>query len=120
MATIDVRAKLKFIDRADVYLTEKPYSIDPEIARWTGPVSRSNFQSVGVDNILVQDIRGREHEFSFEKHGISVIELESAMSYTDFEDMEKLEAVYCQELASCLLHYFGASLVNIFDVQVGR
>ncbi|MCJ1387073.1 hypothetical protein MMC17_010202 [Xylographa soralifera] len=115
-----VSTQITFLNRSKVFQKGKPYSIDPEIDDWSGDVARSNFSRNRVDNIPVSDIRGKEHLFSFEKHGFAVIEMHSAMEYEDFEDSQRIDDVYCHEVGSCLLKYLDAAEVHIFDVNIRR
>lgn len=108
---------LSFISPIDLYDTVKPYSISTDVQSWTGPVRRSNFQK-DVCNVMIQDLRGREGEFSFEENGFAVIDLKSSMSYEDFADPAKLADVYAQEVGACLLDYFGATALHAFSVIV--
>lgn len=118
MANSIVSTQITFLNRSEVFRKEKPYSIDPEIDDWSGDVARSNFSRNRVDNIPVSDIRGKEHLFSFEKHGFAVVEMHSSMVYEEFEDPQCIDDVYCQEVGSCLLKYLDAAEVHIFDVNV--
>ena len=118
MACSAISTSITFLNRSEVFQKEKPYSIDSEIKDWTGDVARSNFSRDVVDNITVDDLRGKEHLFSFEKHGFAVVEMHSLMRYEDYEDPAKINDTYCQELGSCLLSYLDAASVHIFDVNV--
>ena len=114
-----ITTSISFLSRSEIYRKEKPYSIDSEIENWTGDVARSNFSRHTVNNIPVNDLRGKEHLFSFEKHGFAVVEMHSAMKYEDYEDPAMVDDVYCQEIGSCVLKYLDAAAVHIFDVNVG-
>ncbi|KAF5008550.1 hypothetical protein F66182_15640, partial [Fusarium sp. NRRL 66182] len=110
-----IRSSFNFMKQVELYDDVKPYSIDNEIKRWAGHVPRSNYQNSAVENVLVKDLRGREAEFTFEKNGFAIIEMESAMTYEDFDDPEKFSGIYLQEVAACLIQYFDARSVHIFN-----
>lgn len=101
--------------QVELYDKVKPYSVDNEIKRWIGHVPRSNYQNSAVEDVLVKDLRGREAQFTFEKNGFAIIELDSAMTYEDFDDPVKFSGIYLQEVAACLLQYFDATSVHIFN-----
>lgn len=117
-ATTDLLAALKFMKRMPRYATEKPYTIDYRVGKWEGDIGRTNFQSEWVDHVPIGDIRGKEDRFNFDTAGFGIVEMESSMSYPDFDDSYKVDSVYCQEVASCILRYFDAASVQIYDVEV--
>lgn len=108
---------MSFISPISLYDTVKPYSISTDVESWIGSIRRSNFQK-NVRNVLIQDIRGREGEFSFEENGFAVIDLKTSMLYEDFADPVKLADIYVQEVGACLLDYFGATSLQAFSVIV--
>jgi hypothetical protein len=110
----DLRATLYFLRKDDLYGRVKPYSL--EYTR--DDINQSNLKTDKVKDLLVKDLRGVEHEFTFEKNGFAVLEMDSAMSYENFDDPVKVENVYCQELGKCLLKYMQATSVQIFDTTV--
>lgn len=114
-----VVGRFNFIKRLGLYKTIKPYSIAIEIESWSGNVPRSNFQQDSVD-VSVEDIRGREDQFTFDQNGFALLEFNSSMMYEDFEDTRKLEDLYAQELGACLLQYFEAKSVRVFSILVRR
>lgn len=117
MESTVIVGSFNFMRRLELYKTTKPYSIAFEIESWTGDVPRSNFQQDCVD-ITIEDIRGREGQFTFEKNGFALLDFSSSMTYEDFENTAKLENVYAQELGACLLQYFQATSVCIFSILV--
>ncbi|KAK8043212.1 hypothetical protein PG994_013695 [Apiospora phragmitis] len=111
----NVVASLNFIKRLDLYESEKPFSIAHDIEGWTGNVPRSNYSKERVAT-PIEDIRGREDSFTFEKNGFAVIETTSSLDYNDFEDKKKVQDTYVPEVGSCLLEYFNATSVHVFSV----
>ena len=110
----DVRATLRFLKREELYKTVKSYNLEFR----SDEIPISNIISDQVTNLLVKDVREHEDEFTFSTNGFAVLELKSTLSYADFKDNSKVEHVYCQEVASALIEYTGASAVQVFDVQV--
>lgn len=108
---------MSFISPISLYDSVKPYSISTDVESWVGSIRRSNFQK-NVRDVMIQDLRGREGEFSFEENGFAVIDLKTSMSYEDFADPVKLADIYVQEVGACLLDYFGATSLQAFSVIV--
>ncbi|MCJ1384207.1 hypothetical protein MMC17_007323, partial [Xylographa soralifera] len=53
-------------------------------------VAQTNIELDKHEDILIRDIRGREREFSLEKHGFAISKLSSRMLYRDFSDPEQV------------------------------
>ena len=116
MATArDASATIYFLQRNEAWQYIKSYNLEFE----SEIVPSSNIKTQKVEDISVKDLRGIEHLFTFQKNGFAILEMESAMGYEDFSDLDKIERIYCQEVGQCLLQYMRAVSVQIFDVQVG-
>jgi len=116
-STKDIRATLYYLRRDDLWETVKPYSLEFE----TDEIPRSNFKTQKVEDVPIEDVRGKEHKFSFSKTGWAVLEMKSAMTYEDFQDSNKIDNIYCHELSLLILEYMKpmiASSVKIFDTTV--
>jgi hypothetical protein len=112
----DLKATAYFLARDDLYRTVKPYYLE----YLSDIVPRSNLKTHKIDDLLIRDLRGREHEFTFEENGFTILEMHSSMSYEDFDDKDKVENIYCEELGATLLEYTGATSVQIFDTTVSK
>ena len=110
----DVSATIYFLQRDEAWQKVKSYNLEFE----SEVVASSNIKTQKVDDISVKDLRGIEHGFTFHRNGFAIIEVESTMTYEDFNDLDKIERIYCQEVGQCLLQYMQAASVQIFDVQV--
>ncbi len=113
-ASQDIHATMYFLRRDDIYRKVKSYNL--EYASEDIPIS--NLKTHKVENLFIKDLRGIEHEFTFNENGFAVLDLQSSMSYEDFNDPDKIERIYCRELGSCLLRYMQATWVQVFDAQV--
>ena len=113
---MDTYSSIHFLERSELYNLEKPWGLHYSYMDWPMGVDRGNF-ICDERNVTIEDLRGQEHRFTFDKHGFAVIEMESSMSYEDFSDPDVIREVYCKELNSCLIDYLGASTVQIFDTQ---
>lgn len=115
MPALDVTTEMLFLERSDVFDTEKPYTLqyepDPGFLR-------TNCNRVPTGGIQVTDIRGKEHEFSKEKNGFEVLQMESKLSLEDFYDSATVQQVYYQELKELLRKRFGAKRVEVLEHSV--
>ncbi|KAN0117749.1 hypothetical protein V8E51_003726 [Hyaloscypha variabilis] len=112
----DLEASIYFLENNEIYRTEKPYHLQYPISG----VERSNLRTQKNEHIPIRDLRGREDEISFENNGIAILEMETSMTYEEFNDKEKLKNVYCEEVGNALLQYTGAKEVQIYDFDVRR
>jgi hypothetical protein len=110
----DLHATMYFLRRDKIYGTVKSYNL--EFTSEELPIS--NLKTHKVEDLLIKDLRGIEHEFTFDTSGFAVLDLQSTMTYEDFNDPDKIENIYCQELGACLLRYMRATCVQVFDAQV--
>jgi hypothetical protein len=112
--TSDVLAQLNFLAKDPLYDVEKPYNLAYE----SDTVPRQNLVKETQNDVLVHDIRGKEHELTFERNGIAVLEMESQMQYTDFDHPEKIIDCYLEEIGQLLYQYMNPRSVQIFDYNV--
>jgi hypothetical protein len=109
----DVSASVFFLQRHDDYNTCKPYQLEYH----SPSILRSNLRSQKED-VLIKDLRGIESTFTFATNGFAVLELESEMSYEDYDNDDKVSGIYCREVAACLLSYMQAKSVQVYDYKV--
>ncbi|KAK1765944.1 hypothetical protein QBC33DRAFT_620855 [Phialemonium atrogriseum] len=112
----DIYTSIRFLKNDELYHVVKTYNLEFR----SEEIPISNALPEKVDNLLVKDIRGHEQDFTFDLNGFAVLDMQTSLSYDDFKDSSKIEHVYCQEVASCLLKYTQAAAVQIFDVQIRR
>lgn len=112
-----VQTSMHFLSRNDLYSTVKPYSL-----RFEPPegFERSNITLERQENLVVEDARATIEQFSLEKQGFAIMNLDSQMTYDDFEDDAKIVEVYLKEVANALRDLFGASQVQIFEHTVRK
>jgi hypothetical protein len=105
------------LERDVLWKTVKPYDL-----KFNPPAGfpKTNAVLRRYDNIQVEDIRGRENEFSIQKNGFELIRLEAPLTLQDFEggDHNKLTEHYFKPLANALKALLKAQRVQIFDFQV--
>ena len=111
----DVLATLYYLANDTVYETEKPYTLE----YYSRTIPKSNIRTRTVNDVCIKDLRGKEHEYTFDRNGFAIFEMHSAMCYEDFEDDDKVQSIYCEELGACVLNYLKASSIQMFDYAVG-
>lgn len=81
---------------------------------------KSNFGTEVVD-VKIHDLRGNEEALSLDKEAFAFHKIPSALSYADYDDDEKIKAVYYPEIESIIKSQVsGAKEVVIFDHTVRR
>jgi hypothetical protein len=106
-----VQAALYFLVRDDLFLAEKPYAFRFPIDG--KPLSQTNMKMERKELIRINDIRGNEKLFSFDKNGFEVLSHKSELRYEDFYRPEKI-STYLRELESVLKDRLKASHVEVF------
>ena len=93
---------------------EKPHNY-----MYAGPEPQRNFGDI-PHVVPIEDIRGRENEFSLDKSGFQVVHAPSQTTYEDFNDEEKIKTKYYAEIEDILKKVTGAHKVVIFDHTIRR
>jgi hypothetical protein len=108
-------SSVDFFGSCDGKTGEKPYSLRYEPP---GDFPRTNFISVAHDQ-LIEDVRGRESDFSVHRQGFGILKIDPQMEYHDYDDKAKVETVYFKQVAESVQTLLGASRVQIFEHVVG-
>jgi len=110
-------SSMYFLDHDPLYDTEKLYELkyDPP-----GDLPRTNMKLSKWDDVQLHDIRGHENSVTFQSHGFCLLQLASQMTQKDFDNREKVETVYLQEVGHTLQNALSARRVQVFDYQVRR
>ena len=103
---------MHFLEKNEIYETEKPYLMMVESDEH---FPKSNFKLQERTDLKIEDIRDRQHEFSFERNGFKIIRLESQMTYDDYDNEERRRSVYLGEVAEALKRSLGATRVQIYE-----
>jgi hypothetical protein len=111
---MSVTATLSFLADDELYKTERPYSLKFEAP---DGLRRSNIL-VEKHQQAIQDARGLEKRLTMEDNGFALVDLDTEMTYDDFEDEERVKAVYLVEVAGMLQSLVGASRVQVFEYVV--
>jgi hypothetical protein len=78
-----------FLVPTDLYKSEKPYMLDytPEAT------AKKENTTVEKHDIEINDIRGRENEFTFAKNGFCIVPINTNMSHHDYNSDDKVKSV---------------------------
>ncbi len=109
----DVNAQLVYLEKNDLFETEKPYNLQYKPDDET--LLRTNCARVVKSDILIRDFRDHENKFSIEKQGFEIMKLESEMQYADFDSDEMVENIYYPELKASLRSRFKPRRIEILE-----
>lgn len=128
MKSKTLKTTLQYLSPLPLYKTTKPYHINiPSTA--LEPGLQSNEVSQPYYNIPVEDLRGRECEFSLNQNGFGVFSDErsgdsdrerpsTCLEYKEYDDNEKVKTVYRRAVGSWLKEVLGADEVLPFTHEV--
>lgn len=108
---------LSFIKDLPLYHTEKPYFVVIEEGEGKAPSTDTNLELAPVRGIPLQDVRGRESEFTLECNGFKYLKHKTHASADDEEDNW---VAYSQEMARLIQEECGAEKVICYDYRVGH
>ncbi|KAK5995287.1 hypothetical protein PT974_03688 [Cladobotryum mycophilum] len=110
----DIRSELGFLNRDELYEAIKPYSL-----RFT-PQDGSPRHNLMVEMRDVAIYDARSLHPSMEKNGFALTSFPTKMAYKDFDDEDKISAIYALELKEHLQTLFRARHVKVIDYAVRR
>ena len=118
MAAAAVQTSINFLTNdPSLYETEKPYQIKYNAAP---EVPVSNLRLEKQSPITISSIRGREADFSFEKNGFTVLNLNGTTPlYEDFDTPEGVRS-YILAVTGALKILLGAQKVQAFQYVVSE
>ncbi|KAI9930218.1 hypothetical protein ASPWEDRAFT_167886 [Aspergillus wentii DTO 134E9] len=113
----NVLTSMYFLDRDALWEKERPYLLkfDPPEG-----FAKSNVHYTKQEGIYVEDIRGREKEFTLEQHGFELIHLAVNMQPEDFRNESQLKALYFPVIAEQLKSFLGAERVQVHDYAIRK
>ena len=109
LAPHDVPTTLNYYTPADPSSDESPYIYvqDPPEGKAKNNIGHEPHP------VVVQDVRGREHEFALDKGGFQFVKHVSQEK--EFDDDKRIEDVYYKETEELLRRETGTKRVFIFD-----
>ena len=107
-----ITASMNFLLRDSLYKEERPYLL---IFQPPAGFPKQNIKLEKKTGLKIEDIRGREQQFSLEKNGFQITKIRSRMSPEDFDSEDLVKKVYLKEAADHVRELFGAQKVQIFE-----
>ena len=111
---MDISTDIYFLQPLPQYTKEKPYTMR-YVPNKSVPASNVFREKRTVQ---VKDVRGRENQFSLDKNGFMVAQLDSKMKYSDFDSQETITSMYFSELRELLGKLFPDSEVDFVSYLV--
>jgi hypothetical protein len=108
-----VQGSIYFLSRNSLYNTVKPYTLR---YRPTDSLPQTNVER-NLHTIQIHDMR-HEPNLVYEECGFCVVELNSVMSYDDYDDAEKVESMHQKEVGDAVKRALGAKCVDVVDFVV--
>jgi hypothetical protein len=108
-----VEADMYFLQRDELWETEKPYGM----RYYAEGIAQSNVRRE-KHRIVLKDIRQLTIAPSVDVQGFSVMALDSRMAYEDFNDYSKIKLIYHQDIVAALKKTLGAKHVFVMDNAV--
>jgi hypothetical protein len=110
-------ASIRFLKSLDLYEREKPYVVYFAPDKSVEGARRTNIETEEKEGILVEDIRDKRHEFTLDTHGFEAFT--HLMSFTDFDDDEKVQQDYLKEVEEVIRKRIPeATDICVFDWRV--
>lgn len=106
---------MQFLARDKLYEHEKPYRLQYKAPEG---VPKTNFRIEKHDRINISSIRGREKEFSLEKNGFTMLNLDQEVPYEDFDNEVGIQR-YMNLVADRLRVLLNADKVQVYQYVVG-
>ena len=106
-----VEASINFLTRDNLYEHEKPYQLRYDVA---DGIPRTNLRHVKQSPLKIHNMRGREEQFSFEKHGFTVLESDEEISYDHFDNPAGISR-YLNIVAKQLRLKLNADTVQVYQ-----
>lgn len=109
-----VETSMSFLARDALYDHEKPYRL--RYAAEEG-IPTTNLRHEKYNPIKINNIRGREQNFSFERNGFAVLKMDEEMSYHDFNNPKSIQR-YLEVVCESLKALLGAEKVQAYQYSV--
>ncbi|KAG5746478.1 hypothetical protein H9Q72_011929 [Fusarium xylarioides] len=107
---------LGYLERLDLYNTEKPYA--SAIKPWNTPGASSSNLSIVNHDIKIHDMRRSKQGFSTDIQGFELGTFPATLTDDELRDQASLRTKYFPEAEEFLKMRYGAELVFIFDATV--
>ncbi|KAK4194398.1 methyltransferase CmcJ [Triangularia verruculosa] len=116
----DELAKIRYAKDLPLFEREKPYVVLSELAASDSDFRHTNIELEFGKPQVIQDIRGREAEFTLDSNGFQVCHQRSALGA--WEKAHDIEVIYLPEVEALLRNELGPDVtgIKIFDWRLRR
>ncbi|CAN9210814.1 unnamed protein product [Alternaria alternata] len=111
-----VPASVYHLERNDLWKKEKPFFLDYTPVP---PAIKSN-AVIKPQDVVIEDIRGNENNFTYDRNGFCMLPVDDGMSAEDFDDEKKIRELYLPYVAEVVKQNLGASRVQIYDYLIRK
>lgn len=114
--SMELSTSMFFLGRSTEWSEEKPYELrfkPPNGFPW------HNISKQEHSGVVIHDIRGREHEFSLEKTGFSLLDITEPFPREKMNDVEYIKSKFFPSVAQIVKQHMNAERVQIYDYVVG-
>ncbi|KPM36797.1 hypothetical protein AK830_g9769 [Neonectria ditissima] len=116
---MDQTSKLSYLSPSPLHKSEKPYYTFPDIVK-TLPVA--NYDQIDGPEQLIEDVRGREEEFSLQEHGF--VYRSWSPTEVDWDDQKDIAASYVPQVQEFLAQQLNLGdslkLCKMFDWRLRK
>lgn len=114
--TYSTKGALGYLDRLELYGTEKPYA--SAIIPWNTPSAQVSNLSISYHGFNIRDMRCCPEKFSTDIHGFELGVFPTSLTDEELRDQKSLRQKYFPEAEEFLKKRYDAELVHIFDATV--
>ena len=118
MSSLSVSSTFNYLSRLTLYDTEKSYTLSFESPDARVPNSNATYDS--IEGVHVEDVRGKEAEFSIAKNSFKLVHLPCSLTDEQFEDRDIVISKYLPAIVEMLERELSAVRIQVWDFVVCR
>lgn len=119
-ATYETNGTIRYLDRLELYKTEKPYEATFLPVNVSHPGARRSNISLTAWPVVVRDFSHERHNFNTDIQGFELAKLPTSLSSASLKDLGEIQSRYYNEAETFLTGKFDAKKVLIFDTAVSQ
>ncbi len=109
-------SRIGYLKRLELYKSEKPFNLNFPVNSFPG-ARQTNVVYEYVENITIEDMRGRESDFNLDVNGFQVFNCPANYPREVFEDSALTSKIYCKDMERYMKTLLNAEKVYIYDSQ---
>jgi hypothetical protein len=102
-------APIHFLKKDDLHEVEKPYAFRFPVKN----IAQTNMEMERVDSIPIEDVRGRESDFTLHNNGFTVLKMGQDLEYESYFDELQVPR-YFQAVEELLKQHLNATHAKVF------